>query len=162
MSTTKTKEQSQVLNKVTNYIVAAIAGLSLVYTLETLDAAQFGLQQVSETETLMTSVERVMTYTQLIPEPGFTTRAQPPVSWPTKGDLSIKDLSLTYLEGGLRILKEVTLTIGDGEKIGVSGRTGSGKSSLLAALFRMPEPDGNVRLRSVHSNIVPILFRGFS
>ena len=162
MSTTKTKEQSQVLNKVTNYIVAAIAGLSLVYTLETLDAAQFGLQQVSETETLMTSVERVMTYTQLTPEPGFTTRAQPPVSWPTKGDLSIKDLSLTYLEGGLRILKEVTLTIGDGEKIGVSGRTGSGKSSLLAALFRMPEPDGNVRLRSVQSNIVPILFRGFS
>lgn len=134
----------------------------MVYTLETLDAAQFGLQQVSETETLMTSVERVMTYTQLTQEPGFTTRAQPPVSWPTKGDLSIKDLSLTYVEGGLRILKEVTLTIGDGEKIGVSGRTGSGKSSLLAALFRMPEPDGNVRLRSVHPNIVPILFRGFS
>lgn len=110
----------------------------------------------------MTSVERVMTYTQLTPEPGFTTRSQPPVSWPTKGDLSIKDLSLTYLEGGLRILKEVTLRIGDGEKIGVSGRTGSGKSSLLAALFRMPEPDGNVRLRSFYPNILPILFRGFS
>lgn len=131
----------------------------MVYTLETLDAAQFGLQQVSETETLMTSVERAMTYTQLTPEPGFTTRAQPPVSWPTKGDLSIKDLSLTYVEGGLRILKDVTLTIGDGEKIGVSGRTGCGKSSLLAALFRMPEPDGNVRLRFVHPNVVPILFR---
>lgn len=54
----------------------------------------------------MTSVERVMTYAQLTQEPGFTTRAQPPVSWPTKGDLSIKDLSLTYVEGGLRILKK--------------------------------------------------------
>lgn len=94
----------------------------------------------------MTSVERVMTYTQLTPEPDFATGAQPPVSWPAKGDLSIKDLSLTYVEGGPRNLKDVTFAIGAGEKIGVSGRTGSGKSSLLAALFRMPEPDGNVRL----------------
>ena len=120
--------------------------MSLTYALETLDAAQFGVQMTSETENLMTSVERVVMYTQLTPESGYSTRGGPPESWPAKGDLSIKDLSLTYVDGGSRILKDITLAIRDKEKIGVAGRTGSGKSSILAALFRMPDPEGNVRL----------------
>lgn len=127
-------------------ILIAIAGMSLTYALETLDAAQFGVQLTSETENLMTSVERVVTYTQLTPEPGHSTGAEPPASWPSKGDLSFQDLSLTYVEGSPRVLKDITLSIKDKEKIGVAGRTGSGKSSILAALFRMPGPDGKVRL----------------
>ena len=124
--------------------------MSLTYALETLDAAQFGVQLTSETENLMTSVERVLTYTQLTAEPGYSTKDEPPVSWPAKGDLSIKDLSLTYVDGGPRILKDITLAIRDKEKIGVAGRTGSGKSSILAALSRMPDPEGNVRLPDIY------------
>lgn len=124
--------------------------MSLTYTLETLDAAQFGVQLMSEIENLMTSVERVVTYTNLTPEQGyFTADYHPTCSWPEKGDLKLENLSLSYVEGGTRVLKDITTEIKDKEKIGVVGRTGSGKSSMVAALFRMPEPDGKVRRNKV-------------
>ena len=125
---------------------AAIAGLSLTYAMETLDAAQFGVQLTSEIENLMTSVERVVTYSQLTPEDGYTARDDIPTSsWPSKGDLLLQNLSLTYVDGGRRVLKDITFEIKQKEKIGVVGRTGSGKSSIVSAIFRMPEPDGEVR-----------------
>ena len=126
---------------------SAIAGMALTYTLETLDAAQFGVQLMSETENLMTSVERVVTYTQIASEPGYSNSNESPPSytWPSKGVLFLEGLSLSYVDNGPRVLKNITLAIRDKEKIGVAGRTGSGKSSILAAMFRMPEPDGKVR-----------------
>ena len=137
------------LNRVSmsSFCHTAIAGMSLTYALETLDAAQFGVQLTSETENLMTSVERVVTFTQMSPEPGYDTKDE---RRPAKGNLSLRNLSLRYVEGSHRALRDVTLEIKDKEKVGVTGRTGSGKSSLLAALFRMPEPDGKVRLTVRH------------
>ena len=123
--------------------VTAIAGMSLTYALETLDAAQFGIQLTSETENLMTSVERVITFTQVTPESGYETKDR---CRPAKGSLCLRNLSLRYVEGSHRVLRDITLEIKDKEKVGVTGRTGSGKSSLVAALFRMPDPDGEVRL----------------
>lgn len=122
--------------------------MSLTYALETLDAAQFGVQLTSETENLMTSVERVVEFTQISPEPGYDTKGE---RRPTKGSLHLSDVSLSYLDGGHRVLKDITLIIQDKEKVGVAGRTGSGKSSLIAALFRMPEPNGVVTLQSIHT-----------
>ena len=121
--------------------------MSLTYALETLDAAQFGVQLTSETENLMTSVERVVKFTQITSEPGYSTQVERPDSWPTKGNLSLKDVSLRYTEGSHRALKDITVDIKAKEKVGVAGRTGSGKSSIVAALFRMPEPDGVVSLQ---------------
>ena len=121
--------------------------MSLIYALETLDAAQFGVQLTSETENLMTSVERVATFTQIASEPGYSSQNERPHSWPTKGNISFKDLSLRYTEGSHRVLKDITVDIRDKEKVGLVGRTGSGKSSVVAALFRMPEPDGMVSLQ---------------
>lgn len=120
--------------------------MSLTYALETLDAAQFGVQLTSETENLMTSVERVVAFTQISPEPGYDTKGE---RRPVKGSLCLRDVSLSYLEGGHRVLKNITLEFKDKEKVGIAGRTGSGKSSLLAALFRLPEPDGVVRLHPI-------------
>lgn len=115
----------------------------MTYALETLDATQFGIQLTSETENLMTSVERVVTFTQMAPEPGYDTKDE---RRPTvKGSLCLRNLSLRYVEGSHRVLRDITLEIMDKEKVGVTGRTGSGKSSLVAALLRMPEPDGEVR-----------------
>lgn len=131
--------------------IPAIAGLSLTYAMETLDAAQFGVQLTSEIENLMTSVERVVTYSQLTPEDGYTARDDIPTSsWPSKGDLLLQNLSLTYVDGGRRVLKDITFEIKQKEKIGVVGRTGSGKSSIVSAIFRMPEPDGEVTVDGIN------------
>ena len=93
----------------------------------------------------MTSVERVISYTKINPEPGYSAEDRPPESWPNEGSLTIEDLSLVYFEGGPRVLKDVNVTICSKEKVGVVGRTGAGKSSLVSALFRMPDPLGKVR-----------------
>ena len=117
-----------------------------MYALQTLDLTQYGVRLASEVENLMTSVERVMTYTaEIDSEPGYSTETRPSESWPSKGNLAIQDLSLVYFEGGPRILKDVNFCVASKEKVGVVGRTGAGKSSLVSALFRMPDPLGKVR-----------------
>ena len=107
--------------------------MSLTFALETLEAAQFGIYVASETENHMTSVERVFTYTEIDPEPGYCTETQSvPEDWPTAGSMALHDLSLTYLEGAPAILNGINVCFASQEKVGVVGRTGAGKSSLVA------------------------------
>ena len=119
--------------------------MSLTFAVQTLEASQYGIRMASETENYMTSVERVFTYTEIDPEPGYNTEALPPVAWPTEGALTLHDLSLAYLKGVPATLNNISVCVAAKEKVGVAGRTGAGKSSLVAALFRMPEPGGSVR-----------------
>ena len=125
-------------------ISLALAGLALTYALQTLDVTQYGVRSASEVENLMTSVERVMTYTNIDSEPGYSTEERPPESWPNEGTLTIQDLSLVYVKGGPRVLRDINVHVPSKEKVGVVGRTGAGKSSLVSALFRMPDPLGKV------------------
>ena len=91
----------------------------------------------------MTSVERVMTYTKLDPEPGYKVGRRPPEHWPGDGNITFQDVSLTYYPGGTSGVEENQSYQGRA-KIGVAGRTGAGKSSFVAALLRMPDPDGEI------------------
>ena len=125
-------------------VLSALAGMSLAFLLESLDEVQYGVKVSSEVENLMTSVERVMAYTKLEEEPGYSTADRPPESWPQQGSINISGLSLRYIQGGHLVLKDINLSIANKEKIGVAGRTGAGKSSLVASLLRMPDPDGKV------------------
>ena len=97
----------------------------------------------------MVSVERVMTYTQLEPEPGYTRNIHPPHDWPRLGSIQLKNVSLRYYPGAPTVLNNLNFTIKAGEKVGIVGRTGAGKSSLAAALLRMPEPEGEILIDSV-------------
>ena len=111
---------------------------------------QYAIKKSVEVETLMTSVERVMTYTELEPEPGYKVERKPPKIWPREGNIALKDVCLTYYPGGPQSLKNITLNINGGTKIGIAGRTGAGKSSFVAALMRMPEPGGDVFIDNVN------------
>ena len=97
----------------------------------------------------MTSVERVLTYTELESEPGYKVEQLPPEHWPREGNITFRDVSLTYYPGGPQVLKEINLNIEGGSKIGVAGRTGAGKSSFVAALMRMPDADGDIMVDGV-------------
>ena len=118
--------------------------MSLTFAAETLEASQYGIRVASDTENHMTSVERVFTYTEIDPEPGYSIETLPPQEWPATGSLTLRDLSLAYLKGAPATLNNISVCVADKEKVGVAGRTGAGKSSLVAALFRMPEPEGQV------------------
>ncbi|XP_022777795.1 multidrug resistance-associated protein 4-like, partial [Stylophora pistillata] len=128
---------------------AASAGLALVYVIQTLSVTQYLVRKTSEVENYMTSVERVMTYTKLDREPGYEEERQPPKDWPRRGSIDFRDVSLTYYPGGPQVLKKINLSSKGGEKIGVAGRTGAGKSSFVAALMRMPDADGEIIIDNV-------------
>ncbi|XP_015762179.1 PREDICTED: multidrug resistance-associated protein 4-like [Acropora digitifera] len=123
---------------------AGTLGLSLVYAISTVGQLQFAMRQTADVENMMTAVERVITYTELPKESSYDIPNKPPKDWPQEGGLRFENMSLTYYEGGPQVLKNISININPKEKIGVAGRTGAGKSSLVSALFRMPEPTGNI------------------
>ena len=114
-----------------------------------MNLTQFAVRQLTEVENLMTAVERVITYTELDPEPGYKVKQPPPENWPDKGSVTFQDVSMTYHPGGPQVLRNISLSIKAGAKIGVVGRTGSGKSSFAAALMRMPEAEGDILIDDV-------------
>ena len=114
-----------------------------------MNLTQFTVRQLTDIETLMTSVERAMTYTKLESEPGYNVQRNPLELWPHEGNIAFKDVSLTYYPGGPQSLKDITLNINGGAKVGIAGRTGAGKSSFVAALTRMPEADGDILIDNV-------------
>ncbi|KAL9971579.1 hypothetical protein ACROYT_G017757 [Oculina patagonica] len=129
---------------------SGITALSVVYALQVvLDTSQNGVRQCSEVENYMTAVERVVTYTQIEQEPGHENQTQPPDDWPQHSQVKVKNLGLVYYQGGPEILKDVSFTVDSNERIGIVGRTGAGKSSLVSALFRVPQPTGHVIIDGV-------------
>ena len=128
----------------------ALAALSLVYVVDVIGIAQLAVQMFSEVENHMTSVERVMTYTEIEPEPGYDIEMKPPKDWPCDARITLNDVSLKYHPGGPQVLKNLNVNIKAKANIRVAGRTGAGKSSLMAAILRMPEPKGIVTVDGVN------------
>ena len=114
-----------------------------------MNLTQFAVRQLTQVENLMTAVERVITYTELDPEPGYNVKRLHPEKWPEKGSITFQDVSMSYYPGGTQVLRNISLSIKAGAKIGVVGRTGSGKSSFAAALMRMPEAEGDILIDDV-------------
>ncbi|KAJ2946418.1 hypothetical protein O0L34_g12457 [Tuta absoluta] len=97
-----------------------------------------------------TSVERVLEYSDLPPEKNINDGQAPPsAEWPTKGHISFENIYMKYSEEGDYVLRNLNFTIESGWKVGVVGRTGAGKSSLITALFRLYDMDGSVKIDGV-------------
>ncbi|KAL3808375.1 hypothetical protein ACHAXA_005346 [Cyclostephanos tholiformis] len=131
--------------KDSNFIPAGWVGLALSYSIEVTGYLKHGVRMIAQVEAEMNSVERVMFYTDNVESEAATETEFDPKSseWPSRGEIRIQHASLRYRDGPL-VLKNISVSIKAGEKIGVVGRTGSGKSSLMSALFRVTEiePDG--------------------
>jgi ATP-binding cassette subfamily C (CFTR/MRP) protein 1 len=125
----------------TNFIPAGWLGLALSYAIEVTGYLKHGVRMIATVEADMNSVERVLFYSNNIAAeaPSEVPENDPPHgAWPTKGEIEIKHASMRYRDGPM-VLKDLSLSIAGGEKIGVVGRTGSGKSSLMVVLFRISE-----------------------
>ena len=90
----------------------------------------------------MTYVERIFEYIDLPTEPPASMPTDPSTSWPSSGKIVIRDVSLRYRDGLPLALDGVNLTIEPKQRVGIVGRTGSGKSTLTLALFRIVEIAG--------------------
>ncbi|CAF3711873.1 unnamed protein product [Rotaria sp. Silwood1] len=118
------------------------AALSISYCITLTGLFQWGMRQSAEAENFMTSAERIHEYGQLVSESHQNNNKgnvliQPPDGWPSRGIIEFKDYTFRYRPELDSVLKNLNLRIESKEKIGVIGRTGAGKSSILQALFRL-------------------------
>jgi len=135
------------------FIPAGWLGLALSFSIEVTSYLKFGVQMIARLEADMSSVERILFYTENIKAeaPDAIPEKDPKEgSWPLKGEIELSNASMRYRDGPL-VLKNLSFSVKGGEKIGVCGRTGSGKSSLMIALFRISEieNDGSILVDGV-------------
>jgi len=158
----------------------AVLGLSLTMLMQLAGLFQWCIRQSAEVVNLMVGVERVLGFGDLPSEAAFVKdvpdKALLKQNWPHEGSLEVKGFSCRYRPNLPLSLKNISLSIQPGHRVGVVGRTGSGKSTLVQALFRLLEADdgcieidgvniadlGLHTLRSKMSVIpqLPVLFSG--
>ena len=149
-------------------IGVGLAGLSLSYAISMTTSLVFMIRQSIEAEMAMNSVERSQYYAEEIAQekPGIMeadrrligadpARPQAHPHWPPQGRVSFVHLSMRYRPNLPLILSDISIDIRAGERVGIVGRTGAGKSSLMTALFRLVEPEkGHIEIDGVDINDV--------
>ncbi|KAL0973606.1 hypothetical protein UPYG_G00207060 [Umbra pygmaea] len=123
----------------------AYAGLAITYAIQLTGLFQFTVRLLSETEARFTSVERINHYIKTLESEAprrITGPSSPAPCWPDKGQLCFQDVEMRYRDDLPLVLKKVSFNILPEETVGIVGRTGSGKSSLGVALFRLVELTG--------------------
>ncbi|KAJ3620811.1 hypothetical protein MTP99_004728 [Tenebrio molitor] len=113
------------------------------------------MRQWGELDSRITSTERVLEYANLTPEIDEG-RVSPPNSWPKSGKIIFHEVSLRYTPDTPPVLDGVSFEIRSGERIGIVGRTGAGKSSLVSVLFRLFDFEGEVIIDDVNTKTISL------
>ncbi|KAH8832587.1 P-loop containing nucleoside triphosphate hydrolase protein [Flagelloscypha sp. PMI_526] len=162
---------------ITTGVDAGLVGLVLSYAINATGALNWLVRSASDVEQNIVSVERILHQTEVTPEaPQEIPENKPDEDWPSKGVIEFKNYSTRYRPELDLVLKDINVKFGAAEKVGLIGRTGSGKSTFLLSLFRIIEPasgsifiDGvditKIGLHDLRSNICivpqsPDLFEG--
>ncbi|PNP51658.1 hypothetical protein FNYG_15884 [Fusarium nygamai] len=142
-----------------SHLSAGMVGLMISYALQITQSFSSLVRATGEVETNIVSAERVLEYTHLPSEaPDIIPNHRPGISWPSKGSVRFVDYSTRYRPELDLVLQNLNLNFKPGEKIGVVGRTGAGKSSLALALFRIIEPlNGGIYIDDVDISTIGVL-----
>ncbi|KAJ8334145.1 hypothetical protein SKAU_G00397840 [Synaphobranchus kaupii] len=169
---------ASITNSLYNHLSTGLVGLGLTYALMVSNYLNWMVRNLADMEVQLGSVKRISSLLQTEPEnyEGLLSSTQVPDSWPHQGEIQIQNLSVRYDSTLKPVLKQVNAHISPGQKVGICGRTGSGKSSFSLAFFRMVDTfEGRIiidgidiaklplqTLRSRFSIILqdPILFSG--
>nr|AKC34055.1 ABCC3 protein [Spodoptera litura] len=116
---------------------------------------QHGARMLVEFLAQLTSVERILEYTRIDTEPDlFQGKVEMPPNWPYQGRIVFQNVSLRYAPNEQPVLKNLNIVIESGNKIGIVGRTGAGKSSLISALFRFAYLDGLISIDGLDTSLI--------
>ncbi|XP_061077612.1 ATP-binding cassette sub-family C member 8 isoform X3 [Conger conger] len=130
---------ASITNSLYNHLSTGLVGLGLTYALMVSNYLNWMVRNLADMEVQLGSVKRISSLLQTEPEnyEGLLSAAQVPDSWPQRGEIQIQNLSVRYDSTLKPVLKHVHAHIRPGQKVGICGRTGSGKSSFSLAFFRM-------------------------
>ena len=156
---------------------AGLAGLAVTSALNLTGLMNWMVRQTTELEVNMNSVERMIEYDSQQPEaPEIVEERRPLPTWPSQGAISVQNLFIRYRPELEPVLRGVSFEVRPREKIGIVGRTGCGKSTLMLALYRIVEPSAGrividaidtaaIGLRDLRSRLAlvsqdPVVFSG--
>lgn len=126
--------------KLRNSVGSGYTGLALLNIISFSQSLAWVIRQWTALETSIGAISRLKDFTSTTANENLPGENHiVPDSWPTSGAVEFKNLSASYTIDGPLILKDVNISIKPGEKIGICGRTGSGKSSLIMTLLRLLE-----------------------
>ncbi len=126
--------------KLRHTIGAWYVGLALLNVMSFSQSLAWIVRQWTALETSIGAIARLKSFAEDTPCENLPSElGEVPENWPERGNISIRNLFASYTTSGTQILKGFDMEIRAGEKIGICGRSGSGKSSLLMTLFRMLE-----------------------
>jgi ATP-binding cassette subfamily C (CFTR/MRP) protein 1 len=155
----------------------AFAAIALTYSLRMSTILQWSVRQFIESESLITSVERILDFAENIPVENTNDHwPPPPEGWISRGTIEFDNVTVRYGQDAPPVLSGISFSVRAGERIGIVGRTGAGKTSLISAFFRLVELDAGsividtvdvsrLRLHDLRSNLSiipqdPVLFAG--
>nr|XP_015838867.1 PREDICTED: multidrug resistance-associated protein 4-like isoform X5 [Tribolium castaneum] len=136
-------------------MIVGNVGLAITQSLIFIGLTQYILKMWANLNSEMVSVQRIVEYSDLALEAdeGFLT---PPGVWPEKGNIQFNSVSMRYSSNAPLVLKNINLHVEGGSKIGIVGRTGSGKSSLISILFRLFPFEGSIRIDGIDTKFLPL------
>lgn len=129
-------------------------GLALTQVFNMSGNLQWIVRVWASLEQCTTSVERVVEYSEIPQENKFAGRIS---TWPISGKIEYQNVNLVY-NFESKVLKNINFTINAGEKVGIVGRTGAGKSSIISTLFRLYEYQGTILIDEMDSKKIPLEF----
>lgn len=137
------------------------AALLTVYSLSFWGYLNWGVRQFADIESRMTSIERLKYFARLpaeIDEAHHSFREDSYLShWPSRGEIEVENLHVRYADHLPTVLKGISFKIQGGERVGIVGRTGSGKSTLFQALYRFVDPhEGTIKIDGIDIKKIPL------
>lgn len=141
-----------------NFGTPGLVGLALSYTTPIVSLLGSFLTSFTETEKEMVSVERVLQYMD-VPQEEVGAQVLVDQSWPSCGEIQFQNVTLRYMPSLPAALYDVSFTISGGMQVGVIGRTGAGKSSILNALFRLnPICGGRIIVDGLDTSVLSLRY----
>lgn len=160
------------------HISPASSGLLMSYVFQISGQLSFLIRVYTQVENEMNAAERLIEYAYLLPQEAayVVTETTPKDSWPEQGTIKFEEVNLAYRPGLPLVLKNLNFEVKPHEKVGICGRTGAGKSSIMTALYRLSELESgkitiddvdvsHLGLKALRSKLSiipqdPVLFRG--
>ncbi|KAM6937451.1 ATP-binding cassette sub-family C member 8 isoform 1-T1 [Xenentodon cancila] len=150
---------ASITNSVYNQLSPGLVGLGLTYALMVSNYMNWMVRNLADMEVQLGSVKRINGLLKTEPEnyEGLLTVSQVPDGWPQHGEIKIQNLSVRYDATLKPVLKNVNAHISPGQKVGICGRTGSGKSSFSLAFFRMVDMfEGRIVIDNIDISKLPL------
>ncbi|OPJ70635.1 ATP-binding cassette sub-family C member 9 isoform D [Patagioenas fasciata monilis] len=147
------------VTSITEGPTSGFVGLGLLYALTITNYLNWVVRNLADLEVQMGAVKKVHSFLNMESEnyDGYLDPSQVPKDWPQEGEIKIENLCVRYENNLKPVLKHVKAYIKPGQKVGICGRTGSGKSSLSLAFFRMVDIfDGRIVIDGIDISKLPL------